>query len=80
MKKAILLSLVISASLFSSSSFAFGTCKFVITGPFSVEKVCDNTPPTAVPEIDAAGSGIAFALVGGLVLAYRERRLSKKSN
>jgi len=34
---------------------------------------------TKVPEIDAAGTGLAFALVSGLMLIMRERRKSKKA-
>ncbi|RLT95966.1 hypothetical protein [Ketobacter sp.] len=63
-----------------------GNCTWVWYGFIPVKKCSkpDPTPtpdpgPTAVPEIDGAGAGIAFALVGGLVLAYRERQLSKKS-
>lgn len=88
MKKAILLSLAISASLFSSSTFATFShdCEWVWKGIFLTLECSAPTEPTpdpgnstSVPEIDGAGAGIAFALMGGLVLAYRERRLSKKS-
>lgn len=83
MKKAILLPLAISASLFSSSTFASQDCELVRLGFLKWEYQCSSpTVPgnsTSVPEIDGAGAGIAFALVGGLVLAYHERRLSKKS-
>ena len=89
MRKAILLALAISASLFSSSTFAFFECvkvgetKYLHLPIYDCSGSSEPSPnpgtPTAVPEIDGAGAGIAFALVGGLVLAYRERRLSKKS-
>ncbi|MBA54572.1 MAG: hypothetical protein CMK89_08970 [Pseudomonadales bacterium] len=89
MKKSMLLALAISASLFSSSTFAtWGDCEVVRTwwGGYKLECSYNKDPgpgdtggATSVPEIDGAGAGIAFALVGGLVLAYRERRLAKKS-
>jgi len=90
MKKHILgLSLITSLVIASAPSYAVGTwggnsgnkgklddkvCKLAPKNPHCTGKTPGNPAPHTVPEIDAASSGLALALIGGLVAIRRERR------
>lgn len=48
-----------------------------IDGSGGVESHFWSKSPSAVPEINIAGAGLALALLGGIVSIQRERRLAK---
>ncbi len=80
MKKILSTILIVTAAGASSAAFAKnpndGTQLPGCIPSGGVPPKCGSA--TAVPEIDGASTGIAFALVGGMVLLVRERRRMTK--
>ena len=88
MKRFFAMLVILCVPLVSSNTFAWGFYSYGKGDKFHKKPVkeichkkwkkCDKKPPkdpvTTVPEINGASTGIAFALIGGIVLIVRERR------